>query len=297
MCDETDPSLELGFCLSAFRIITNLTCVTGFFNCDRVFQRTLYRDHDSDKAILIENENCLIRETIVHKSKTWRVRELAFRYLPLSIQSFTIPSWIEFVAADAFLGCDWLIVLSFESACRLCTINGFANCRFAELEILDSVEIIGERAFAGCIALSKLYFTSCTSIREIHGFQECGLKKVEIPARVEIIGRTAFVRCLFLEIIIFQRDATLVALSGFAETSVETVIIPASVSVIGPGGFDDCRKLSRIVFTPGSLIPRIKGFHRTLGGLEFPDSLGVFLDCYCPRQFLVLGQLFLQKMR
>ena len=178
-----------------------------------------------------------------HTSVTAIKRE-AFAY-DNDITSVTIPSSVDEIGINAFLLCDNLESVTFESGSNLKTIDGnaFGNTKIQSISIPASVENIGELAFTECEELASVTFESGSNLKSIDGnaFFCCyALNNLTLPASLETIGREAFSGCTSLFELSIESGSKLESIGdyAFSDSGFGQISLPATLEYIGSHAFN-----------------------------------------------------------
>ena len=172
------------------------------------------------------------------------IKREAFAY-DNDITSVTIPSSVDEIGINAFLLCDNLESVTFESGSNLKTIDGnaFGNTKIQSISIPASVETIGELAFTECEELASVTFESGSNLKSIDGnaFFCCyALNNLTLPASLETIGREAFSGCTSLFELSIESGSKLESIGdyAFSDSGFGQISLPATLEYIGSHAFN-----------------------------------------------------------
>jgi hypothetical protein len=170
--------------------------------------------------------------------------------------SYTIPSGVTSIEAEAFRGCTGLTSVTIQNGVVSIGLGAFYQCTgLASVTIPSSVTSIGTEAFRGCTGLASATIPgSVASIGESAFYQCTDLTSVTIQNGVVSIGRGAFYQCTNLASVTIPSSVTSIGGSAFSYcTHLENVTIPGSVISIGGAAFSSCIVLVSVTI-PGSVI-------------------------------------------
>ena len=117
----------------------------------------------------------------------------------------TIPTCIESVEKNAFVGCDNLETVTFEDNSKVKTIGetAFYNCPKLETVCFGAnsiLEEIGTAAFVNDVSLENIVLPDSLRTLNERAFENCSsLKSIVIPENVNYIGEGVFASCHSLE--------------------------------------------------------------------------------------------------
>ena len=113
------------------------------------------------------------------------------------LTSVSIPTSVEQIATNAFIGCINLESVNFQTPSRLRSIgkHAFLACKkLSSIDIPASVESIGKYCFQLCESLSTVNFEEPSKLTVIEEYVFCrtGLTKFSLPESVTTISAVAF---------------------------------------------------------------------------------------------------------
>ncbi len=174
------------------------------------------------------------------------------------LKSIELPDSIEYLAARAFEGCDFLEEIKFGS--NVSKMEPFGEATFFGCELLRSVIILPDAQkeipqflFRGCASLTEIEIPEgVTSIGD-NVFNGCAsLKEIKIPEGVTSIGSSAFSGCESLTEVKIPSGVTNIANSLFHGcVSLAEIEIPESVTSIGSNAFSSCESLAEVKIPSG----------------------------------------------
>ena len=164
-----------------------------------------------------------------------------------TVTSLTLSPSIEYIAEEAFMGCDNLrTVIIPKGNLREIGNRVFFGCTgLVELDIPTSVVSIGRTSFSGCSKLEKV--TLPQSIRSIdtYAFTACiSLKEIIIPERITKIPAGVFGGCTNLYKVVLPSKLTSIGYDAFAHcTALTEINFPNTLTSIGDRAFLLCNSL------------------------------------------------------
>lgn len=189
---------------------------------------------------------------------------LAF-VLNKDITSVSLPSTIETVGMESFLGCSSLKTVTMS----------------------EGLKTIAPRAFSGCGSLSSLTLPKGFERIGFEAFMSCvSLKSVHIPSSVTTIEDRPFVLCGSLESISVEDgnmffdsregcNAVIEKATGRLIVGCKATVIPLTVISVGEWAFFSCEGLKKIVIPESVKTIESNAFYRCKGLNEvvLPQSL------------------------
>ena len=191
-----------------------------------------------------------------------------------SLQDIIIPSSVEYVGGDAFLGCTKLKTTEYQNGHYLLTENGEHIVLFDTNLSADNVTIHKD-----CISIqggtfSKYLFFAMglipgpSSEADISEYVNIKLQSIVIPRNVRDIGVGAFMYCVGLENILFEENSKLESIGyytfGICE-SLTSITIPSIVTSIGDNAFSNCTGLTSITIPSGVTSIGYRAFYSCTG--------------------------------
>lgn len=139
---------------------------------------------------------------IFNKAKT----ELIMYSDGFRMNTYTVPSTVERIGKNAFLGNENLIGVTFS----------------------ENLKEIGAMAFADCENLREINFPQNLTLIGASAFENCNsLKEIEFPETVQVIGDRSFAGCTGITVLNLPKSVTTIGTEAFAE-SVEEVYYAGS---------------------------------------------------------------------
>lgn len=178
--------------------------------------------------------------------------------------TLVIPNFVEVIEKNAFVKCQNILKIEFESisSLRIIEDNAFAFCkslREIDLEACVNLEEIGLVAFSGCSDLKSISLPD-NEIRLKYGcFSYCGLTNIKLSSKLKELGDGCFNTC---------RDLT-------------SIVIPSSVESLGVMCFGNCNNLKEVKFE-GRHLKRIcyMCFEGTpITEVVIPEGVDLMEDC------------------
>lgn len=147
--------------------------------------------------------------------------------------SVTIPAGVETIEAYAFLSCDRLSSVYFETG-RLKTI--------------------GDSAFSSCTRLESIRLPQSDVSLGKQSFEMTGLKELHIPGEITHISAGAFRQCKSLASVTLEDGVAVIGDSAFSGCiSLSSVAFPETLLSVGDSAFGLCSSLESVRL-PDSLI-------------------------------------------
>jgi len=255
-------------------------------------------------SVSADNKNyCAVDGVLFNKAKT-----TLLQFIAPGKSSYTIPTTVKTLAAEAFAGSGGLKKVTLSSGMTSVAREAFAFCTALEsVTMPNSIKSIGESAFWSCERLKSVSLSSqltsigdaaflfCISLRSIKlpdtlttigesAFVGAGLTKVTIPAKVSSIRADAFCACPNLESFSVSADnKKFSAKDGVLFNKAKTTLlqypannarrfytVPSTVKTIGDCAFDS-HSLA-VVTVPKSVTG--------IGKSAFDDGKSFKIACY-----------------
>ena len=104
--------------------------------------------------------------------------------------SFTVPSSVKKIYANAFYGCKKLTSVTIPSSVEYIGSNAFADCTNLQTVRMEArVDTLREGIFDGCVALNSIRIPGTVKQIDRDAFRRCkSLTKITIPETVESLG-------------------------------------------------------------------------------------------------------------
>lgn len=164
-------------------------------------------------------------------------------------ESYTIPSGVKTICANAFRMCGRLKSLNIPEGVTNIGDNAFWGCKgLRSVKIPESVASIGEYAFAFCGGLTSVNIPKNVTKISCHAFSACSsLSSVQLPVGVTDIDFYAFSSCVSLTSVTIPEGVTRIGYYAFHHCcSLKSVTIPSSVTSIENFSFAWCESLADI---------------------------------------------------
>lgn len=169
-----------------------------------------------------------------------------------SDQPIELPSWVENIAPNAFMGCENGLRLELPETLAAINASAFENCeQLEEITIPALVKSIGSKAFSGCANLKTLYYNAenCADAEFPYPFAGCSsLSSVVFGEEVVRIPGNLFMNCVNLKQASISESVTEIGTYAFCGTGLEDVSIPKSVVAIGEYAFSGCDNLTTLYY-------------------------------------------------
>lgn len=139
---------------------------------------------------------------IFNKTKT----ELVLYSDGFRMNSYTVPSTVERIGTNAFLGNENLVSIDFPETLKEIGTGAFADCEnLREVNLPKQITLIGASAFENCTLI----------------------KEIKFPETVQVIGDKSFAGCTGITVLNLPKSVTTIGTGAFAE-SVEEVYYAGS---------------------------------------------------------------------
>lgn len=202
-----------------FRSCTSLSSITIPENVITVGVASFYLCEQLD-ATLIFSEECVIT----------RLEEACFGYAFKADSQLVIPSSVQVIDGQAFLGTTNLIAVSFaeQSTCEEIGSHAFEDSGIRTFTLPSSVSRIGTFAFNFTLSLTDFSFEEASSLQVIPAscFAYSGLIRITLPSTIVTISEYAF-----------------------SATKLVDMIVPDSVISFGKQVFYACRQLESVTLS------------------------------------------------
>ena len=147
--------------------------------------------------------------------------------------SYTVPSTVTTIGANAFYTCTKLTGISISSKVTAIGNSAFYQCyALTSVTTPSSVKTIGDYAFGVCDALSSVTMNGVTSIGASAFYQCYNLTSVSMNSGVKTIGAQAFYRCEKLGNITFPGTVESIGTSAITNTAYYTNL-PEGIIYLG----------------------------------------------------------------
>lgn len=187
--------------------------------------------------------------------------------------SFTVPSSVKKIYANAFYGCKKLTSITIPESVEYIGSNAFADCTgLQKVRIEAKIDTLREGVFSGCTSLSAIHipgtvkridrsaFRRCKSLTQITlpesveslgygAFYACErLESMNLPSKIDSIPYQAFYKCYKLKKVDGMSGIRSIDTSAFYECErLESITLPASLERIESYAFSGCRRLGKVV--------------------------------------------------
>ena len=127
---------------------------------------------------------------IFNKAKT----ELVMYSDGFRMNSYTVPSTVERIGENAFLGNEKLVSIDFSDSLIQIGARAFADCEnLREISLPQQITLIGESAFENCTSLKEVEFPETLQVIGDNSFAGCTeITQVSLPKSVTTVGTKAF---------------------------------------------------------------------------------------------------------
>jgi len=169
---------------------------------------------------------------------------------PNSKSDYTIPSSVNKVCMDAFIGCTLLESVDIPSTINEIGANAFTSCSgLTELEFPSSIHQIPNGCCMQCTSLQTVIIPPSIDTISDAAFTMCtSLTHMNLPYSLYYIGGMAFWECTALASINLPPQLSGIMPQAFRKCiSLQSVVIPPSMSTLTTGLFYQCAGLKKIV--------------------------------------------------
>lgn len=169
------------------------------------------------------------------------------------ITSLSLPSSVEYIGVDAFVGCT---NLSTVNGCKAKVIdsNAFGRTGITTLNFLGNVSTLGDRCFQQCQNLTSAVLPGSISSIGQNIFYECkNLSSVTICQGISTITENMFRCCSSLESINIPSSVTSIKQFAFAESGLKSIEIPNTVVDYSNSALYGCEQLEYVYINVTSL--------------------------------------------
>ena len=173
----------------------------------------------------------------------------------LSSSSYTIPSGVTTIGAEAFRGASRLTSITIPSGVKTIEDSAFNLVSgLTSVTIPASVTTIGASAFNRASSLRSITFKPDSKLTIIGGYAfyaATSLTSIRIPASVRTIDELAFSDATALAAVTFESGSALATIADNAfdsANSLTSIRIPSSVTTIGASAFRSTTALNSIYF-------------------------------------------------
>lgn len=207
--------------------------------------------------------------------------------------SFTVPSSVKKIYANAFEGCRKLTSVIIPDSVEYIGKYAFKDCAELQSVRLDaSIDTIREGTFEGCTSLESVRIPGKVKTIGYHAFKNCRsltgmtlpesvesmssgafyaceqLRSVSLSSKIESIPYCAFSQCINLKKVDGINKVRLIDSYAFSGCEkLENISFPASLEEICSYAFLQCRKLGKVV------IPKNT---EKIGGSAFEEAASSF---------------------
>ena len=168
--------------------------------------------------------------------------------------SFTVPSGVTSINANAFSGCNALTEVTISEGVEYVCDSAFAECEnLNAVSIPGSVKVVGFHAFYGCTGLERVDIGNGTLGIAPYAFGAChALESIVIPDSVKEIGGECFYYCDALSSVTLGSGLEKIGNEAFQYCySLVSITIPDSVKEIGSRAFNWCSSLTSVTLGRG----------------------------------------------
>ena len=186
--------------------------------------------------------------------------------------SYTIPSTVTDIGANAFSSCYNLTSIIIPNSVKSIGENAFSFCEnLISIKIPNSIKTIGKSAFSSCSNLTTIEIPdSVTRIGEF-AFFGIGATSINLPPSIKRIPTQAFSFCKNLTSMTIPDGVTHIESSAFTGcSSLTSITISDSVVSIENSAFNLCPSLTSIII-PSSV--------KNIGNVVFYQSDNVTIYC------------------
>jgi hypothetical protein len=246
--------------------------------------------YDKAKSTLIQYPSGKSFTGFTFPNNVKTIGSYAFAYMIGVAESLTIVSNVERIAENAFVGCEQLGEITFDSDSRLKTIGegAFGECKFTEFYIPGTVISIGTGAFGYCNNLQSISISkNIESLGDVPFYVNHGLKSIDVDkdntnysskngVLYNKLGDTLLrypANKSDTEFTIPNGVTTLAESSFYANNNLKKLTIPPTVDAIEDSTFYWATALEDIRFLGGT--PPAIGIDSTFGQTNSLDNIHV----------------------
>ena len=191
---------------------TSIASASGhvFYGCKKLTNITIDSQNNTytdlrQNCIAIKSNTALMTGTTVVPVGITSIDSYAFA--GRGITSINIPSSVETISADSFIGCEELSSITVDSGntyyndgngsnCIIRTSNNRLVVGCKDTVVPNGVTTIGSSAFRNCTGLTSITLPEGVTTIESNAFQGCiGLTSITFPSSLTTIGDQAFAYC------------------------------------------------------------------------------------------------------
>lgn len=191
--------------------------------------------------------------------------------------SFTVPSSVKKIYANAFYGCKKLTSVTIPSSVEYIGSNAFADCTNLQTVRMEAkVDTLREGIFDGCVSLNSVRIPGTVKRIERDAFRRCkSLTKITIPESVESMGYRAFYACERLAYVNLSSKMDMIPYQAFYKCfKLKKVDGISKIRSIDSSAFYECERLEEISLP--ATLERISGYAfsgcRRLGKVVIPKN-------------------------
>ncbi len=194
------------------------------------------------------------------------------------VTSFTIPSSVTKIDANAFSGCTALKSINMTSGSLTIGNYAFNGCTSLEsVNINATVTSLGTGAFRDCSSLKSASVKGTYTSIGASTFQNCSaLESFAMPSSVTGIGNNAFQNCTALKEAAIPTGVTSIGTYAFDGcAALKSVAVPSGVKSISNYTFRYCSALESVALHDAITTIGTEAFHGcvSLGTIDLPESL------------------------
>lgn len=189
-----------------------------------------------------------------------------YAFTGASIETVTVPSYVQTIGLEAFYGCDNLTQVHVEDLAAWAQID-FHGLEANPLYLAHDLYVGGEKV------TDLVLPETVGEVVYSYAFAGGSMTSLTVPAAVYRIGNYAFAATA-VEQVSFAEGLGTIGFAAFRGSNLQSLELPDSLGWISDSAFDECTSLQNVTF--GSNLQEIGGYAFSESGLTavtLPDSL------------------------
>ncbi len=233
-----------------------------------------------------ESENCSKLLTLNECTKLSVFKIVGSTILGLTevgktVDTITIPKFIQCIGVEAFVGCNATYVY-IPASVKEIGANAFKGLQKVEQIIFlegSQLETVGDDAFEGSAKLTKVEFSAGDVVFGVGVFKNCPeLKQVILPTKTKKITEYMFANCLKLNDLSGISNVVEIEMGAFMYSGLAEISLSENLKYIRENAFRECRSLVTVTFSEGLISigdEAFRGCENLSGSLLLPDSVEI----------------------